>query len=310
MLHSLLRKIKALLNTPASVNNIAFNLRKLDDIKLQNGKILALANKARHSEIKNNIHLAEFKVFSEWGDDGIIQFLVDYLEIDKKIFIEFGVENYEEANTRFLLINNNWKGLVMDGSEKHMQQVKDSELYWRYNVTAVAKFITAENINGLFETHGFTGGIGLLHIDIDGNDYWTWKTITTVNPQIVIMEYNSVFGFEHPWTVPYDAGFHRTAQHPSNLYFGSSLLSLCDLAEQKGYGFIGCNSSGNNAYFVRQDKLKDLKTYTAAGGYVMSQFRESRDKNDRLTFISENERLTVLKGMKIFNTRTNREEQI
>src|SRR5579859_5594583 len=56
----------------------------------------------------------EFKVFSQWGDDGIIQYLVNRLDIPNQTFIEFGTENYTESNTRFLLINNNWSGLVMD----------------------------------------------------------------------------------------------------------------------------------------------------------------------------------------------------
>ncbi|MEI3648822.1 MAG: hypothetical protein ACK5RT_00280 [Dolichospermum sp.] len=57
----------------------------------------------------------EFQVFSQWGEDGIIQMLLRHIEIPNKIFIEFGVENYTESNTRFLLINDNWAGLVIDG---------------------------------------------------------------------------------------------------------------------------------------------------------------------------------------------------
>ena len=67
----------------------------------------------------------EYQVYSQWGEDGLIQYLIHKVEIEHRIFVEFGVEKYTESNTRFLLINNNWSGLVMDGSEQNIQYVKN-----------------------------------------------------------------------------------------------------------------------------------------------------------------------------------------
>ena len=285
---------------------------KLENQAVLTGRLFAQINKAREKEIINDIHQSEFKVFSQWGDDGMIQFLVNYLDIPKEAekFVEFGVENYTEANTRFLLINNNWQGLIMDGSDEHMKYVRQDDIYWRFQLEAKPIFVTRENINDLLSESGMTGEIGLLHIDIDGNDFFVWQSIHVVNPIIVIVEYNSVFGSNKPWSVAYDKGFIRSKYHHSNLYWGTSLLSLCDLAAEKGYGFIGCNSNGNNAFFVRNDKLKELKTLTAEQGFVMSKFRESRDPQGNLTFISGAQRLDVIKGMDIYNTRTQQLEKI
>lgn len=185
---------------------------------------------------------SEYKVFSQWGEDGIIQFLIRNLNIQHKIFIEFGVESYRESNTRFLLMNDNWKGLVIDGSAAHVDDIKNQEIYWKYELTAAAQFITKENINSIFTKNGFQGEIGLLSIDIDGNDYWVWQAIESVNPAIIVAEYNSVFGKERAVTVPYDASFYRTNKHFSNLYFGASLKALTLLANKKGYDLVGCNS--------------------------------------------------------------------
>jgi hypothetical protein len=285
---------------------------KLENQAVLTGRLFAQINKSREREIINDIHLSEFKVFSQWGDDGMIQFLINYLDIPKKAekFVEFGVENYTEANTRFLLINNNWQGLIMDGSDENMNYVKQDDIYWRYQLEAKSAFVTRENINDLLTESGMTGEIGLLHIDIDGNDYFVWQSINVLNPIIVIVEYNSVFGSEKPWSVAYDKGFIRSNYHYSNLYWGTSLLSLCDLAKEKGYGFIGCNSNGNNAFFVRKDKLKDLKILTAQEGFVMSKFRESRDKEGKLTYVSGTQRLDIIKEMDIYNTRTLQIEKI
>ena len=272
--------------------------------------ILSRMNKLNAAEILQDIKLAEFKVFSQWGDDGIIDFLVDYLHIKSKTFIEFGVQDYTESNTRFLLMNKNWTGLIMDGSEENINYVKQDEIYWKYQLKAVNAFITSENINQLITGNGFAGEIGLLHIDIDGNDYWVWKAITCINPVIVIVEYNSVFGKNKPWTVPYKADFYRTSAHHSNLYFGSSLLSLVDFAEQKGYEFIGCTSSGNNAYFIRKDQINGIKPVTIDEGYVLSKFRESRDEAGKLTYLDGDMRLKELAGNPVYNTRTNAAELI
>lgn len=303
------KKLNRLFNYNKKFETVTNELYGLKNAILENrlsmGKLMSKQNLERTSQILKNIHHSEFKVFSQWGDDGIINFLINYLEIESKRFIEFGVESYTECNTRFLLVNDNWTGLIMDGSSSHINSVKNEDISWKFNLTAVAAFITAENINQVIEENDFNGEIGLLSIDIDGNDYWVWKAINIIKPVIVIIEYNSVFGSENPWTVPYKASFNRTEAHYTNLYYGSSLTALCNLSEEKGYTFIGCNSNGNNAYFVRNNKLKLLKPKTIAEGYVDANFAESRDESGNLTFIRDKRRLEKLKGMKIYNTQTN-----
>jgi hypothetical protein len=150
----------------------------------------------------------------------------------------------------------------------------------------------------------------LLHIDIDGNDYWVWNALKVVEPIIMIVEYNSIFGCERAITIPYKADFIRTPEHFSNLYFGSSILSLCDLAEDKGYAFIGCNSAGNNAYFVKKEFLKDLKVLTAKEGYVKSKFSESRSEDGKLSYLRGEKRLEIIKGLPVCNTRSNKIEKL
>jgi hypothetical protein len=200
----------------------------------------------------------EFKIFSQWGDDGLIQYLIKNIEIENETFIEFGVEDYSESNTRFLMMNNNWKGFVMDGSEENMTKLKNQNWFWKYSLKAKAVFITKENINGLLAETGFKN-IGLLHIDLDGNDAHIFDTLdlTELNPSIIIMEYNSVFGKERTISVPYDKKFIRTEKHYSNLYFGASLPALTFIANNKGYGLVGCNLAGNNAYYVKKDLLNE-----------------------------------------------------
>jgi hypothetical protein len=272
---------------------------EMQAIKLLMGE--SLAKQIRAHGIYDSIQEAEFKVFSQFGDDGIIQYLIHQTKPEIHSFIEFGVEDYSESNTLFLLRNNNWKGLVIDADFTAMQKMTEKVFYWQHDLKAVGAFITSENINQLFIENGFTGEIGLLSIDIDGNDYWIWKSIEVVNPVIVIVEYNSVFGSDHAITIPYDPNFVRTKAHDSNLYWGCSLKALCLLAEKKGYIFAGSNRAGNNAYFIRKDKKNDIPALSCKEGYVESRFRESRDADGHLTFLAGSQRMEKIKELMVFD---------
>ena len=122
------------------------NFIGLNEIKGKNELILKnlglLHIKLNKNEIFKNIQDYEFQIFSQFGDDGIIQFLLNNIDVYNKEFVEFGVENYEEANTRFLLECFNWKGLVIDSNIKHINHIKSQNYYWRNKLSVSSEFIT------------------------------------------------------------------------------------------------------------------------------------------------------------------------
>lgn len=227
-----------------------------------------------------NLNDYEFRVFSQWGEDGIIQHLVRNIDVSNKVFVEFGVQDYREANTRFLLVNNNWSGLVLDSDAENIARIKADPIYWAHDIRAVEAFVTRDNINQLLEEQGVTGEIGLLSIDIDGNDFWIWQAIDVIEPTIVVIEYNYRFGKEATVTIPYRADFDRMKTPHAPRYFGASLGALCWLAERKGYSFVGCGSNGVNAFFVRRDKRPaGIRELSPSEGYFEGKFTESFDEN-------------------------------
>jgi hypothetical protein len=270
-------------------------LRNIEELKILAAR--SCIHTIKQQGIFADIHDTEFKVFSQFGDDGIIQYLIHTIDIPHHSFIEFGVENYMESNTRFLLMNNNWNGLVIDAGKDNIEFIRNHEIYWKHELSAVEQFITKENINTIISDSGFSGNAGILSIDVDGNDYWIWESVHAVTPVVVIIEFNSVFGPDFAVTIPYSSDFNRTKSHYTNLYWGCSLKALCFLAGKKGYFFIGCNSSGNNAYFIRKDKIGRLKPLAVAEGYIESRFRESRDPDGKLTHITGIKRLAAIKDM-------------
>jgi len=256
-----------------------------------------LIDQLHRGQAVKNLRESEFKVFSQWGEDGIIQYLIHNIVIENDMFVEFGVENYLESNTRFLLMNNNWSGLVIDGDPAHVSFIKSDAIYWCHALTADCAFITKDNINGLLQRNGASGDIGLLSVDIDGNDYWVWDAINIVSPRIVVCEYNSLWGNELSVTTPYDEAFSRTRAHYSNLYFGASITALTNLADAKGYSLVGSNMAGNNLFFVRNDLLGDIEVVAPRDAWVQSRFRESRDESGALTFLSFAERLKLVTNL-------------
>jgi len=234
----------------------------------------------------------ELKVFSQWGEDGVVQHLVRTLS-PSDTFVEIGVGDYAESNTRFLLTHDNWRGAIFDGGDAHVRFVRRTGLAWRHSIDAVSAFVTRENVNDLVRGAGISGEIGLLSIDVDGVDYWLWDAVDVVNPWIVVVEYNSAFGAEHAVTVPYDAAFTATAAHPSGQYFGASLAALEHLARAKGYRLVGATSQGVNAFFVREDVAGDLWSPTVGEAYARSRIRTVRDPDGSLAYTGDDHRAVL-----------------
>jgi len=264
-----------------------------------NGQIASM--QVRQLDRISTLADVEFRVTSQWGEDGIIEWLCHKLPGINRSFVEFGVENFSEANTRFLLQNRGWRGLIMDGNPANMAHVRSETIHWMYDLVVESAFITAENINDLISKNGFAGELGILSVDIDGNDYWVLKAIDTVNPAILITEINGVLGDRHAITIPYDPSFERLSAHHSGQYFGASIKAMISLAEERGYSFVGTNSNGVNAFFVRNDLagpvLSSIETIKA----WPARHRDARDASGALVFTRGTQKAELIKEMPVYD---------
>lgn len=291
-LKKVIAKLKKVLSTISNTNE------RFDEVKINQGIILSSLNE---SKTTSNLKDYEFKVFSQQGEDGIIQHLTKSIEIKNKTFIEFGVGDFFESNCRFLLMKDDWKGFVIDGSKSNIQRVKNSYFYWKHHLNAIDKFITKENIEDILAKSGFENDLGILSVDLDGNDFFILEAINNFNPRILICEYNPYFGGSRKITIPYQADFYRTNAHHSNLYWGASLAAMSYLANKKGYSLVGTGTQGSNAFYVRNDLLNEkVKVLSIEAAYSPSNSRESRDEDGNLTFITGDKRLEVIKGLPVY----------
>ncbi len=195
-----------------------------------------------------------FKVYSQHDEDGIIQEIFRRIGTSARTFVEFGVETGVECNTVKLLIEG-WRGLWIEANAQACNAIKanfDAFLKEK-RLTLTQSLVTAENINGLIENAGFKGEIDILSIYIDFNDYLVWKAIEAVSPRVVVIEYNAGLRPPMSLTVPYQP---NRAGDGTN-FFGASLEALVRLGREKDYRIVGCNISGSNAFFVREDLCAD-----------------------------------------------------
>ena len=254
--------------------------KDIDTIKKLIGNLKIDQNKSKKT---NDLNQFEFKVYSQFGEDGIIQFIIDNIKIKNKVFVEFGVENYEEANTRFLLENNNWEGLIIDSSIENIEYIKNKDYYWKNKIVAICDFIKLKNINEIIKKNNIQGQVGLLSIDIDGNDYWIWECIEVIYPDIVIIEYNARLGFDKSLTIPYKEEFERGI-HQNKIFYGASLKALYNLGISKGYSLIGTNMNGNNAFFVKNELIAGTKlvSKTPRECFNLNSFTETFDQGNNI----------------------------
>ncbi|HTD39402.1 MAG TPA: hypothetical protein VK671_02190 [Mucilaginibacter sp.] len=243
-------------------------LRKIDDdkgIKVNQFLSEQLFKNPKYASSKR-LNKNEYQVFSQNGEDGIIQEIFNRIGYTNKYFIEFGVENGLECNSTNLLYKE-WNGLWIEGSIKYCKQISErfKDMIDGGRLKIYNDFITAENIELIFDKANTPIEPDLLSIDIDYNDYYVWKAITKYKPRVVIIEYNSVFRPDTHFVVKYNP--QRMWDKTS--YFGASLLALEKLGNEKGYCLVGCVFSGSNAFFVREDLVGDLfeAPYSAENHY-------------------------------------------
>jgi hypothetical protein len=131
-----------------------------------------------------------------------------------------------------------------------------------------------------------------------------WDAIQGVNAAMVICECNPILGDVHAVTVPYDPEFHRFKGHHCGLYFGASVEALKVLAERKGYVFVGTNTHGINAFFVRKDLFPLLEGKIRTRRAWPSRHRDSRDENAQLNFTGGVARHDLIKHLPVVDVRT------
>ena len=180
--------------------------------------------------------------------------------VKKFNFIEIGVQDSIECNSTNLLLNLNWSGAQFEGCKESYEDGKrffKKKGVKKNQCQLIIKFVNAENVNSLIKKTGIKGEIDFFSLDIDGNDYWVWKSISIIKPRLVVLEYNASFGEKSSLTIPYNSKFVWDNKDEKRFFYGASLKALKKISKKKGYNLVCVDSKGINAFFVRKDLVKN-----------------------------------------------------
>jgi hypothetical protein len=187
--------------------------------------------------------IVERRVFSQNGEDGVIESILRAVSPTCRTFLEVGVGTGRECNTRRLAEQDGWTGVWADIFPPTWEHA-----YIPKGVTYVQRQVEPDNARELLAL--LPPRFGLLSIDIDSNDLWVWKAMGSV-ADVVVMEFNGFFPPPKSVTVRYEPGL----QWRVTKYFGASLSALHKLGRSMGYELVHCDATGVNAFFVHGDKV-------------------------------------------------------
>lgn len=276
------------------------------------GDVQISYNKNLYDRI-SDLNDTEVKIFSQNGEDGILNYLINKLHLQNKNFVEIGVGNYRESNTRYLYQKYYPKGLIVDCLKELELKVKPHVNLWKGDLRICNEQINSNNIQNILNKY-CDYEIDIFSLDIDSIDYWIIKKLNNNISKIFVAEYNSIFGHEIEVTVPDISGFDRSKYHYSNLCYGMSLKALIRLMEKKGFYFIGTNLQKNNAFFIsnvfeknkffKNIQIKQLEFYTN------SNIRESRDKRFKLNYLSGEKKINEIRDCEVIDLKNDKNQLI
>lgn len=191
-------------------------------------------------------------VFSQGGEDGVIQKILERLPEKDGWCVEFGaLDGQHLSNSRNLIDNYDYSAVLIEASTKHYAALERT--YRNHaSVTTLNRFVGFEkedNLDVILANTAIPNDFDLLSIDIDGNDYHVWKAFSQYRPKIVVIEFNP--------TIP--VHIHYIQDADPSVSKGNSLKAIVALGKEKGYAAVCVVNA--NVIFVQAEyfALFDIK---------------------------------------------------
>ncbi len=179
-----------------------------------------------------------YSVYSQYGEDGIIQYLIDVLQLSNKQCCEIGMSGIVFSNTYNLVENYNWYGVYVEKNKEELDKVKLG-----IHINLEVEKTGINSIDNILKNTKLDKNFDILSIDIDGIDYYIWDGLSTYEPNVVIIEINPFLG--------YDVDYINRGS-----IFSSSFKSVVELGNRKGYTLV-CMTG--NLIFVKTNLLTNTE---------------------------------------------------
>jgi len=186
----------------------------------------------------------EATTYSQNGEDGVLTAIFEHVKVPSKYYVEFGVEDGRQRNTRLLQERFQWSGLLLDGG------------FEKPEINLHKAFISEANIVDLFTQHSVPRTFGLLSVDIDSYDFWVLKQILQggYRPAVIVTEVNSQVA-SGLYTVAPAAVTKQSRLWGGTFEFGAAPEMFTALVSLHGYATVYCESRGVNCFHVQRDLL-------------------------------------------------------
>lgn len=262
LIYEALREISGVLQ---DIRQEVASLRKTEAIR-------SIENEWSSNErFRDPIRLLSFaaQVNSQNGEDGMIAEIFRRIGSESKCFVEIGLQDGRESNTAFLIACG-WTGYWIDGGTAMKQTIEHRDDITANDLKTITAMVTRENVTEVFADAGIPTEFDFLSLDIDQNTYYVWEGLATYRPRVVAIEYNATV----PPYIDWKANYSPTRSWDGTQNYGASLKALELLGHQQGYRLVGCDFTGTNAFFVREDLVGDhfLAPYTAENHYEPSRY--------------------------------------
>ncbi|MDP9172445.1 MAG: hypothetical protein M3O30_01075 [Planctomycetota bacterium] len=277
---------RALLNAPvlkqiAGVGNCLKRIRELVSILDPNFKYLLMIQQAQYCASlmetpryrdPKRLFQSELQVFSQHSEDGIIREIFNRIGRTDRYFAEVGVGDGLENNTVYLL-NQGWSGLWVDGGQEELRYARRefAGMIKGGRLKIVEAFVSGLNIAAILNDAGVPREFDLLSLDIDRNTFFLWKALGHLKPRVIVIEYNPAFPATDEWCVEDNP---QATWDCKSVYYGASLKAYEKLGTEYGYRLVGCDLTGTNAFFVREDLVADkfCEPFTSENHYEPARY--------------------------------------
>jgi hypothetical protein len=253
MIKNLINKIFNLISKRLTNNLDSDSLNQQLQIILKNQyKILTALNS------QPKVNETGFRVYSEFEEDGMLLYIFSVIGFKTYTVVEMCCGDGSECMATNLILNHGFKGYLFDGDETNINLAKDFFINKKdcslYLPNLRNAWITKDNVNDLLRQEGAIGEIDLFSLDMDGNDYWIWDSITEINPRVFICEIQNLIPKDQSLTIKYNefASTH-TQKGIAIEYRGASLLSMIKISNNRGYKLVAFHRHGFNLIFLRND---------------------------------------------------------
>ena len=182
-------------------------------------------------------------IFSQYGEDGIIEKISKDLTIEIKTAMEFGAWDGKHYSNTFARVEELKTLLLVEGDpDKYEDLVKTSKLHKSISPhLAYVQPLGEDSVDSICERKSLPS-LDLLSIDIDSYDLEIIRHLS-MRPKIIVVEFNPTFGALSEY------------ENEENKFRGNSFLSFYNLMSSKNYSLV--TKTNTNLFFIDDEVLKE-----------------------------------------------------